>query len=72
MIDRTRTGIRCHTVRLLRTVNGNLPRGSQGSVVSETENLGRHLILVKWDNGFSVPVFPEEIEIDEPQLAAAA
>lgn len=72
MIDRSRAGVRCHTVRLLRTVEGNLPRGSQGAVESETENLGRHLILVRWDSGFLVPVFPEEIEIEEPHFAAAA
>ena len=63
MIDRSRTGVRCHTVRLLRTVQGNLPRGSQGVV---------DLILVRWDNGFSVPVFPEEIAIEDTNLAAAA
>jgi hypothetical protein len=72
MIDRSRAGLRCHTLRLVRTVKGNLPRGSQGAVESETENLGRHLILVKWDSGFSVPVFPDEIEIEESHLAAAA
>jgi len=72
MIDRSRAGLRCHTLRLVRTVKGNLPRGSQGAVESETENLGRHLILVKWDTGFSVPVFPDEIEIEESYLAAAA
>ena len=72
MIDRSRAGLRCHTLRLVRTVKGNLPRGSQGAVESEMENLGRHLILVKWDTGFSVPVFPDEIEIEELHLAAAA
>jgi hypothetical protein len=35
----------------------------------ETENLGRQLILVEWDSGFSVPVFPDEIEFDEQQVA---
>lgn len=64
MIDRTRTGVRCYTRHLVRTVKGDLPRGSYGSVVSETENLGRLLILVNWDNGISVPVFPDEIEIE--------
>ena len=72
MIDRSRAGLRCRTLHLVRTVKGNLPRGSQGAVESETENLGRHLILVKWDNGFSVPVFPDEIEVEEAPLAAAA
>ena len=27
------------------------------------DNLGRHLILVHWDQGFSVPVFPDEIAL---------
>ena len=63
MLDRTHTGCRCSTRRLLRTVQGNLPRGSQGTVAYEMDNLGRHLILVHWDQGFSVPVFPDEVEV---------
>jgi len=65
MIDRTHTGFRCHTRHLVRTVKGDLPRGSHGTVVYETENLGRLLILVNWDTGISVPVFPDEIEFEE-------
>lgn len=68
MIDRTHAGLRCHTRHLVRTVKGDLPRGSQGTVVYETENLGRQLILVSWDTGIAVPVFPDEIEL-ESQLA---
>ena len=71
MIDRTHTGLRCHTQHLVRTVKGDLPRGSQGTVVYETENLGRQLILVQWDTGVTVPVFPDEIEL-ESQLAEGA
>jgi hypothetical protein len=63
MLDRTHAGFRCHTLQLLRTVQGNLPRGSQGTVAYEMDNLGRHLILVHWDQGFSVPVFPDEVEV---------
>ena len=63
MLDRTHAGCRCSTRRLLRTVRGNLPRGSQGTVAYEMDNLGRHLILVNWDQGFSVPVFPDEVEV---------
>ena len=63
MIDRTHTGWRCRTRRLIRTVKGNLPRDSQGTIVYEMENLGRQLILVSWDTGISVPVFPDEIEL---------
>jgi len=64
MLDRTHAGFRCHTRQLLRTVQGDLPRGSQGTVAYEMDNLGRHLILVNWDQGFSVPVFPDEVELD--------
>jgi hypothetical protein len=63
MIDRTSTGCRCHTRRPIRTVKGDLPRGSRGTVVYEMDSLGRHLILVNWDTGISVPVFPHEIEL---------
>jgi hypothetical protein len=68
MIDRSHAGIRCHTRQLVRTVKGDLPRGSQGTIVYETENLGRQLILVNWDAGFSVPVFPEEVELEEQRV----
>ncbi len=64
MMDRTHTGFRCHTVRLVRTVHGDLSPGSQGTVVYEMDNLDRHLILVRWDKGIVVPVFSEEIEFE--------
>src|SRR5229473_8274243 len=63
MLDRTHAGCRCSTRQLLRTVQGNLPRGSQGTVAYEMDNLGRHLLFVHWDQGFSVPVFPDEVEL---------
>jgi len=63
MIDRSHAGHRCETQYLIRTVKGDLPRGSQGTIAYEMDNLGRHLILVNWDKGFAVPVFPDEIEL---------
>lgn len=63
MIDRTRTGKRCRTTQFVRTVEGDLQRGAQGTIRNETENIGRILVLVDWDRGFTVPVFPNEIEI---------
>ena len=71
MIDHTHTGVRCHTRRLLRTVQGPLPRESLGTVVYEMDNLGRHLIMVSWDSGITVPVFPDEIELQSQQLRSA-
>ncbi|MGE0823911.1 MAG: hypothetical protein AB7G75_13145 [Candidatus Binatia bacterium] len=64
MIDRTHSGYRCSVIHPLRTVQGDLPRGSHGTVVYETDNLDRHLILVTWDNGIVVPVFPGEINFE--------
>ena len=70
MLDRTHAGLRCHTRYLVRTVNGDLPRDSHGTVVYELDNLGRHLILVEWDTGISVPVFPDEIELQHEGAAS--
>jgi hypothetical protein len=67
MIDRTRAGMRCRTLRFVRTVEGDLPRYSGGTVRYEMENLDRSLVLVDWDRGFTVPVFPHEIEMVPPQ-----
>lgn len=63
MIDQSKMGMRCRTTRFLRTVEGDLPRYSQGTIRCEMENLDRLLILVQWDQGFTVPVFPHEIEL---------
>lgn len=71
MIDRTHSGCRCYVIHPLRTVEGDLPRGSQGVVVYEMDNLDRHLILVKWDNGLLVPVFPREINFAGEAAGAA-
>ena len=69
MIDRTHVGFRYHTRYLLRTVKGDLPRGSYGTLVYELDKLGRHLILVHRVTGISVPVFPEEIELQHEHLS---
>lgn len=63
MIDRSKTGRRCRTNQLVRTVEGDLTKASTGTIRYEMENLGRSLVLVDWDRGFTVPVFPHEIEI---------
>ena len=69
MIDRIRTGLRCHTRHLVRTVKGDLPRGSRGTVAYEMENLGRHLILVRWDTGIAGPVFQHEVKLHSEPTA---
>ena len=72
MIDRKQAGLRCYTRHFVRTVKGDLPRDSSGTIVYEMENLGRQLILVNWDNGISVPVFPDEIAVETEPVARAA
>lgn len=63
MTDHTRAGMRCRTVRFVRTVEGDLRRDTQGTIRYEIDNLDRRLVLVEWDQGFTVPVFPHEIEM---------
>ena len=70
MIDRTHSGCRCSVIHPIRTVEGDLPRGSHGTVVYEMDNLDRHLILVNWDKGLLVPVFPQEIEFEREPVGA--
>jgi hypothetical protein len=43
-------------------VEGDLKKDSTGTIRYEMDNLGRNLVLVDWDRGFTVPVFPYEIE----------
>jgi hypothetical protein len=63
VIEQNRRGMRCRTTHLVRTVEGNLSKNSRGTIQCEMENLGRHLILVAWDQGFTVPALPHAIEV---------
>ncbi|HWP58413.1 MAG TPA: hypothetical protein VNL14_11025 [Candidatus Acidoferrales bacterium] len=63
MIDYTRSGLRCRAKRTIRSHAAVILPLSQGTIVYETENLGRRLILVQWDAQVSTYVFEEEIEI---------
>lgn len=47
MTHTTHAGICCRTIHQLRTVEGDLPRGNQGTVLNEVENLGRLLVIVQ-------------------------
>ena len=63
MTDHSRAGMRCRTLRFVRTVEGDLRRDAEGTIRYEMDNLDRRLVLVEWDQGFTVPVFPHEIEV---------
>jgi hypothetical protein len=61
--ERATSGNRCRTKRLIRTHAGSVPPSAIGTIISEIDNLGRHMLQVRWDGGFCAYVFPDEIEI---------
>jgi hypothetical protein len=63
MINFTRHGQRCRAKRLIRSHAGIIEQSKKGTIAFETENLGRQLILVDWDQGMSTYTFTNEIEI---------
>jgi hypothetical protein len=63
MIDTKRKGIRCRAKKLIRDHGVTIEPDNQGTIVYEIEDLERRLILVEWDGGPSLYVFPSEIEI---------
>src|SRR5687768_4519491 len=69
MIDRKRSGWRCRTIQLVRTVEGDLRRDARGTIRYETGNLGSNLDMVQWDQGCIGPVFPHEIEVFAEETA---
>ena len=72
MIDRTLAEACCRTLQHITTREGPLRRNTRSTICYVINNLDRRLILVEWDNGMDVPVFPEEIEIfEQPEHLAA-
>jgi hypothetical protein len=71
MIDRKRKGMRCGAKNMIRTRDVTIHPANQGTIIYETENLGRRLIWVQWDSGSSTYAFPDDIDIsgttEDPQ-----
>jgi hypothetical protein len=63
MIDFRGHGKRCSAKRLIRSHAGTIEQSTKGTIAFQTENLGRHLVLVEWDRGMSTYAFTNEIEI---------
>ncbi len=61
-MDRTQAGVRVRT-RAKITGYVEIPKGTEGTIEWEQENLGRVLIYVNWGKLGTSPVFPEDIEI---------
>ncbi len=71
MVDRYKNGMRCRAKRIIRSHAAMISRSNEGTIANELENLGRTLILVRWDTGPSTYAFPDEIEIIEADRSAA-
>ena len=63
MIDSSSEGMKCRAVRDIQSYQGTVSASMEGTIQYEIENLGRHIINVRWDNGLRMNVFPNEIEI---------
>jgi hypothetical protein len=63
MNSRNLKGLRCRARREIRTYSGKIAAFSEGMIVSETANLDRRLLRVRWENGVSAYVFPHEVQI---------
>ena len=68
MIDLSSRGMKCRAVRNIQSYQGTISAFTEGTIQYEIENLDRHLINVHWDNGLSMNVFPNEIEIIDGDL----
>jgi len=57
------SAMHCRARKEIRTHKGNVRRAAVGTIISEIDNLGRHLLEVRWGNGVCSYVFPHEVEI---------
>jgi hypothetical protein len=55
---------------VVRSHRGIIERLAEGTIQHDIDNLGRHLISVRWDIGITDYVFPSEIEIIEEAMPA--
>ena len=69
MIDLSSEGMKCRAVRDIQSYQGTVSASMEGTIQYEIENLGRHIINVRWDNGLTLNVFPKEIEIIDGDLS---
>ena len=68
MIDSSLEGRKCRAVRDIRSYQGTVSASMEGTIQYEIENVGRHLINVRWENGLRLNIFPNEIEIIDGDL----
>ena len=63
--------VHCRARREIRTHAGNVRPATLGTIISEIDNLGRHMLQVHWGTGIRAYVFPDEVEIVSPNGFAA-
>jgi len=68
-IDTSKAGLRCRSKKTFRAHQVMIDADSLGTVIHEIDNLGRRMILVRWDGDSSLYVFPEEIEITNEETS---
>ena len=62
-IDHSKKGVRCAAKKLIRTPAGIVRPASRGTILYEIEAFDKRLICVRWEDGVSAYVVPDEIEI---------
>ena len=72
MMDTSLTGRRCRTRRSIPHHRGHLPRAIEGTVQYAVENIGRMLIRVDFDDGPSLMVLENDIEMDTDRVIVPA
>jgi hypothetical protein len=58
------TGIKLNVNRTIRSSKTGMPLPREGTLVSVTENLGRTLLLVEFQNGQHEYLFEHEVECE--------
>jgi len=72
MMDTSLTGRRCRTRRSIPHHRGHLPRAIEGTVQYAVENIGRMLIRVDFDDGPSLMVLENDIELETDRISVPA
>ncbi len=57
-------GRHCRLVRPVRDSQGRGRFNEEPVIVKEVENLGRHMYLVKFDDGSTTFLFPSEVSLN--------
>lgn len=63
MTSTTLAGRRCRTNKGVNGPSGRVAPMSEGKIRYVSDNVGRLIVLVDWDNGGSSVLFPEEVEL---------